>query len=508
MAAILIAAIFLLSIVFIIFAGMKAKLFAIGLFLFALAACTQRVKVPEPVEGPTTELCAIDSLMWRQPDSALARLLPWFDTCCRDAARHVSTATAYNRHYANLLLSELLYKNYYSQTNRREFQQAVNYFDSLFLCKDVARNVSTTAFLAARAHYINGVGYYENDSVVEACKEYMKALEVMEGHFEEKELVGEKARFMALTYTHLTGLFSDQYLHDQAIYFGKKALGCYQKYEATPWHLAWMFCEIGSQYEMEGVLDSAVCYYQRGEEILPDTNNLSHRDIASRLAFLSYVQEDDCTYSLIRLKLLLGQAESPKEYYARCVTIGRIHLCEKDYDSAWIYLNKVFHESQNIDSKKQAAEWLVDICKTKGWDSKIMEYAEFLVPFANLNENQSHLKSQITTLFQIYEQERLKISHRKQLMTISRYVSASLITMAILSSVVLAFLFVYKKRHKQLNSQKEVAEKQLESERFAHEMKQKALAGKLTRSNEALRIQKEEKEELLRVCLNFNSTVC
>ena len=259
---------------------------------------------------------------------------------------------------------------------------------------------------------------------------------------------------------------------------------------------------------MEGVLDSAVCYYQRGEEILPDTNNLSHRDIASRLAFLSYVQEDDCTYSLIRLKLLLGQAESPKEYYARCVTIGRIHLCEKDYDSAWIYLNKVFHESQNIDSKKQAAEWLVDICKTKGWDSKIMEYAEFLVPFANLNENQSHLKSQITTLFQIYEQERLKISHRKQLMTISRYVSASLITMAILSSVVLAFLFVYKKRHKQLNSQKEVAEKQLESERFAHEMKQKALAGKLTRSNEALRIQKEEKEELLRVCLNFNSTVC
>ena len=82
----------------------------IGLFLFALAACVQKPQVPEPVEGPSPELSAIDTQMWRQPDSALARLLPWFDTCCRDAACHVSTATAYNRHYANLLLSELLYK--------------------------------------------------------------------------------------------------------------------------------------------------------------------------------------------------------------------------------------------------------------------------------------------------------------------------------------------------------------------------------------------------------------
>ena len=110
---------------------MKAKLFAIGLFLFALAACTHKPQVPEPVEGPTLELSAIDSLMWRQPDSALTRLLPWFDTCCRDAACHVSTASAYNRHYANLLLSELLYKNDYSQTNRAELQRAVAYFDSI-----------------------------------------------------------------------------------------------------------------------------------------------------------------------------------------------------------------------------------------------------------------------------------------------------------------------------------------------------------------------------------------
>ena len=156
------------------FAGMKARFFVIELFLFALVACTS-TKVPEPVEGPSPELSAIDSLMWHQPDSALACLLPCFDTC-RDAKFCVSTATAYNRHYANLLLAELLYKNDYAQTNRAELLQAVAYFDSLLVDGADTRGVSqqarprrdarrasaqNIAFLDARAHYINGVGYYE-----------------------------------------------------------------------------------------------------------------------------------------------------------------------------------------------------------------------------------------------------------------------------------------------------------------------------------------------------------
>ena len=77
--------------------------------LLAVAACTSKTKVPEPavaehgrsVEGPTAELLAIDSLLWHQPDSALTCLLPCFDTCI-DTKFCVSTATAYNRHYAQI----------------------------------------------------------------------------------------------------------------------------------------------------------------------------------------------------------------------------------------------------------------------------------------------------------------------------------------------------------------------------------------------------------------------
>ena len=158
-----------------IFASMKAKAFAIGLFLLALAACRPSTKVPEPAEMPSPELLTVDSLMWQQPDTALACLVSCFDAC---------TTTEYNRHYANLLLSELLYKNDYAQTNRPALRQAVAYFDSLVgetpplqrgkgdsKHKPISNN--DHFFLAARAHYINGVGYYENDSAVQACTEYI-----------------------------------------------------------------------------------------------------------------------------------------------------------------------------------------------------------------------------------------------------------------------------------------------------------------------------------------------
>ena len=145
------------------------------LLLALVAACHRPPKVVEPAETPSPELLTVDSLMWQQPDTALACLVSCFDAC---------TTTEYNRHYANLLLSELLYKNDYAQTNRPELQQAVAYFDSLLGeapplqrgsggFKTRPNQIDQTPFLAARAHYINGVGYYENDSAVQACTEYI-----------------------------------------------------------------------------------------------------------------------------------------------------------------------------------------------------------------------------------------------------------------------------------------------------------------------------------------------
>ncbi len=108
-----------------------------------LEQADSRVNVSCP--HPEPDLTAIDSLMWQRPGSALARLLPYFDTCRTDGARNASqdniggdcrygvhtVSTAYNRHYAQLLLAELLYKKDYAQTTRPELLRAADYFDSL-----------------------------------------------------------------------------------------------------------------------------------------------------------------------------------------------------------------------------------------------------------------------------------------------------------------------------------------------------------------------------------------
>ena len=490
------------------------RLLSIGLLLLSLlVACTPKgddgfVATRHGTSLPTTsspELAAVDSLLWRQPDSALALLQDYLacrdvtcnvsnanDTIIEDVARYVST-TAYDRHYAHLLLAELLYKNDYAQTNRAELLQTVGYFDSLTVLADT-RGVSlrsrprrdaqrasaqNIAFLDARAHYINGVGYYEHDSVVPACKEYLKALEVMEEHFEEKKLVGKKAKFMALTYSHLTTLFSDMYLHEQTIYFGKESLKYYGKYDAVAWHIAWMLNIIGSQYDMMDYNDIANVYYNKALQVLPDTNNLTYRDIVTHLAYLSYKKGGSTESSIQLLHSIIAKAESDKEYYSRCMNLGEIFYHEAIFDSAWIYLSNVFQTTKNNNSKKQAAEWLVEICKAQDKESDATEYASFLVPFANLEENQSGIKSQLTEQYKNYGQRRQDRVHQHDKKKSQRQTMMIIVCLLVLiSSVSVLYIKNKKRKHK--------LETQIEVNRYAYEIQQKALSGKLKKSKEAL----------------------
>jgi len=84
------------------------------------------------------ELLHIDSLMWLQPDSATKELSRFW------ANYNIDSTDTFNKHYFNLLVSEIRYKNGIPQ-NRERLLKAVNYFDT------------TDSWLSARAHYMNGV---------------------------------------------------------------------------------------------------------------------------------------------------------------------------------------------------------------------------------------------------------------------------------------------------------------------------------------------------------------
>ena len=469
-------------------------------------SCKEEVRKRE-VQDNIVEmrLAEIDTLIWQQPDSALACLLSYFDTCRRDAMiaspetpRGDSIEThamrLYNRHYAHLLLAELLYKNYQPQTNRPELLEAVGYFDSLvaadtrgvslqgFRRRDARRaSAQNTAFLTARAHYINGVGYYEQDSVVPACKEYLKALEVMEENFEEKELVRERAQFMALTYTRLTVLFSDVYLHEQAIYFGKKSLEHYNRFRSMPWQRAWILTEIGAHFDMINGFDTANLLYKEALQLLPDTDNITYRDIITHQAVLSYKMGDFPEKSIELLHSIIAQADSHKEYYSRCMSIGEIYYNQSRFDSAWYYLKKVYDHTHSIASKKQAAEWLVEIGEAHGKSEEASEFALFLVPFANMEENQSATKSQLAELYNEYRQAQLQQQQHNEA---KKHAKQLLWTIVGLLIIVTPILIISHRRNKK---QKQDLETQIEAERHSHQMQQAALSGRLKRSNAALK---------------------
>ena len=550
------------------------------LVLLAMAACAR--PDTDPVETrratslpPTTvspELSAIDSLMWHKPDSALARLIPYFDTCrdvacnvypenhngnSEDVARYVSTNVAFNRHYANLLLSELLYKNDYAQTNRPALRQAVHYFDSLtFTLNDtpapkrliagtdplsLTRN-DNIVFLDARAHYINGVGYYERDSIVPACAEYLKALELMESRFDEKDLVGKKAKFMSYTNNHLGSLFSSQFMMESSIMCYKEALAFCLIAPSSAFGISNNCCRIGNQYDIIGEKDSALYYYDKALDNLPDINNLIYRDIISSKALLNYQINKTAGTSIEELKRMVGQASDDNEKYTRFLTIGDIYYEEELYDSARCYLEIVFEKNEDMASKIQTAEFLRAIYDTSGDKEKSNFYVLFLANHKKLEAENKVFVSKLNELFQNYLDkkkekqisEERKLAVRKVLeivVPLSMVIVLAIIVMAKLRGRKLLIkqqseadrLLEEKERQyeKELRQKQEDVKKTLEDkekrhqreleerdkqlletievERQTHRMEQTAISGRLKRKNEEvreLRDQIKRQEEL------------
>ena len=155
------------------------------------------VAEPEPLQFEFDEnLQNIDTLLQHDAATALQELLS-SDTL----------PAIFNENYHQLLLSEALYKtdNPQGTHGRASLQAAMRFFDSLAVLYPTNDDLTV---LSARSHYMNGVGFYENDSIVEACKEYLHTLEIMENHFDVETLRGYRAKFMGLTYNRLKELFT------------------------------------------------------------------------------------------------------------------------------------------------------------------------------------------------------------------------------------------------------------------------------------------------------------
>ena len=512
----------------------------IGIMVFlVVAACTRPDDdlvetrfIASPTNIVSPELSAIDSLMWQQPDSALACLIPYFDTCCRDAKFCVSTTTTFNRHYAHLLLSELLYKNDYPQTNRPALLQAVRYFDSLtFTLNDTPspkRLIAGTdplslirndniVFLDARAHYINGVGYYENDSIVPACAEYLKALELMESRFDEKDLVGKKARFMTYTYNRLGDLFSEQFMMEPSIDSYKHSYDYSVISPISSYSVSNSLYHIGKQYDKKGDKDSADYYYSQALLSIPDSINLYYRDIVSSKALLSYQLTHQAEASLSHLKQMIVLSEDDDERLTRYLLIGDIYFEERRYDSARLFLEPVFMNRNDAVSQIQAAEYLRILYDSLEEKEKSDYYVHFLAANKPMEYESDAKISNLSELYKSYLEKKLKQRSEKEKQEERRQATKKTIAVIIPILILIVFiliLLIRNKHRKNILAKEEFHQQQLEAkeanarikmeekdkqhmeaieaERQAHRMEQAAISGRLKRKNEEVRELKDQ----------------
>ena len=457
----------------------------------AFAACSPSVKVPEHVEGPSLELSAIDSLMWRQPDSALAQLQRFVASPAADSL------DVFNGHYCQLLISELLYKNDYIQSNRENLIQAVDYFDSLAMDTHGMYLYEQNVFLDARAHYINGVGYYEQKNMIQACSEYLKVLEVMEVNFQDQELTGIRAKFMFYTYNRLLELFSAQFMMASAIKCGEEALAYCQKEPSLSKEIPNTYFHIGKQYDKLGEKNIASEYYSWAIEGLSDINSLVYRDAVSMKALCDYQVGHEVDSSLTMIRQMITFANSEKEKLTRFMTMGVIFTVEQSFDSAVNYLKPVFENKDNASLQMQAAEHLLVNYDNLGNKEKSDECTRFLANYKKTEGENKAMVSKLEDLFKEYmDQKQQKEAEELREMSIKRTVG---IIVPIAIVVAFSIIVLQKlKSKKLLKEQQEESNRELkdrdkrhaeaiEAERQAHRMEQAALSGRLKRSNEELR---------------------
>ena len=457
----------------------------LGMMLM-VAGC---VTPPDPLmEGEACRtLVLIDSLMWQQPDSAFALLQEFA------VSSEADSLDESDLHYFQLLLSELLYKNDCEQINRKDLLRAVAYYDSIAGSPGAeARGVSvwpvrrrdashasaqTTAFLAARAHYINGVGFYERDSVVEACAEYLKTLEIMEGNFEEKELVGHKARFMAYTYNRLGDLFSEQYMMEPAITCYENAL-VYCRIEATsPQGIANILSRLGLQYDKLGDKEKMRYYYEQALEKMPTVENSNYRDLMTIVALCDYQLGSGIEKPMKTLMEVLDKAEDESERLSRYLTIGDIYYEEGLYDSALRYLKPVFEKQETAALRVQVAGILHDIYSDQRDDENADKYAHYIVSQKKSEGENMVLVSKLEGLFQDYSINKQKERAEKERLIALMKTIGVIIPIAAL--VLLFTLTMAKlKGKKQLRQQQTIADKVIEEKEQLHrqELRQKQAA--------------------------------
>lgn len=358
-------------------------------------------------------------------------------------------SSQFNANYQSLLLSEALYKTDKAQSNRDEVQTAVQYFDSIY----AIYHTDELAMFAARSHYMNGVGHYENDSVVNALKEYLRTLEIMENHFEDNDITGYRAKFMGLTYTRMGEVYYTNNLAEIAVESYKNAL---RYFERVPYYnLANTYRHIGASYYLDSRQDSALYYYRKAIVMTNGQKSFVHSASLSESAPIYYdLGFIDSAFMIIRKALSLPTVEDSRlaQYY----TLGSLYAKTGQYDSAIFYLKQSI-ERNSFATQTSSADLLISCYNAIG-DSTMTAY--YTIVYGNCFTKYREYSDIKSELAKIYDTNFGSILRNKYTLMAAHQQRRNIILLSTLLFLLLCFTIVFTMKTEK--SRKEVSRKNQE----------------------------------------------
>jgi len=436
---------------------MKTTYIITGLLLVCFGASCSRTLESEISwqENSYPRLVVVDSLLQSDPDSALKYLDQFYES--------VSPVLSPSFEYMSLMLSEAYFKVRREVAYCDEVGDALKYFDSV---SSVFPRDKDMAFLAARAHYMNGICInngiiYTDDSLTKlACQEYYKALEIMEQQFEEEQIVGHKASFMALIYARLANIYSDKFLIEPTVYFYKNVLTYKRKASSQPSSMANTLFFLGYEFEKSEQFDSALYYYGQSLSCIKDTTGILYRNVINRQALTSYHIGHDALASVKALKHI-ASVGNEFEKHDRYLGIGYVYKLDNQYDSAIVYLHQVFDEAPSLFLKTQSADYLREIYEELGESEKAGEYARFVTQNTPPEFGTKADEWRFTSLFQEYLQQKQENTRLQEAKLNQGRVMRIIFPLLALLAVLAVWLLLYRRRHQRTEAEKQVLSGQL-----------------------------------------------
>lgn len=420
-------------------------------------SCTQTLETSEHwKENAVLRVIAIDSLLQKQPDSALTYLEPLVGISLNSPEKE----------YTDLLLSEACFKVRREVAYCNELGSTMAYFDSV---SSVFPDDKDMSFLSARAHYMNaicinkGLIFEDDSTTMLACQDFYQALDIMEQHFGDDEMKGHKASFMALVFARLANIYSDKFLIEPTVFWYKNVLKYKKKADNSPSSLANTLFFLGYEFEKSEQYDSALLYYDQSLACMADTTGVLYRNVINRKALSSYHVDHNTEVSIEALKRIAVIGKD-FELNDRLLGIGYIYNLDRQYDSAIVYLSYVFDSAPNLFLKTQSAEYLSDIYEARGEKERAGEYARFVTQNTPPEFGTKADEWRYTSLFQDYLKQQQERSLRLERLQSRDKALKWIVALLFVLSALLFWLLLYRKRHKQSEAEKEALSSQLQEQ--------------------------------------------